>query len=151
MGALSLFRWNLRDSDSMGQLMRALGAPEVSAAGGGYSEPERAGQRRRAMRAHIMREVSATRRNRMSPWKCTTKRQDVCPAFFIALPPSGRLHRSRRRRSGSARRVSQAKQHATGMLFLTPSSGSAPQCDSLARHCILLYDGFKEHEKENER
>ena len=52
MGALSLFCWNLRDSDSMGQLMRALGAPEVSAASGGCSEPERAGQRRRAMRAH---------------------------------------------------------------------------------------------------
>ena len=73
----------------MGQLMRALGAPEVSAASGGCSEPERAGQRRRAMRAHVMREVSATRRNRMSPWKCTTKRQDVCPAFFVALPPTG--------------------------------------------------------------
>ena len=89
LGALSLFRWNLRDSDSMGQLMRVLGAPEVSAASGGCSEPERAGQRRRAMRAHVMREVSATRRNRMSPWKCTTKRQDVCPAFFVALPPYG--------------------------------------------------------------
>ena len=73
----------------MGQLMRVLGAPEVSAASGGCSEPERAGQRRRAMRAHVMREVSATRRNRMSPWKCTTKRQDVCPAFFVALPPYG--------------------------------------------------------------
>ena len=24
-----------------------------------------------------------------SPWKCTTKRQDVCPAFFVALPPCG--------------------------------------------------------------
>ena len=143
-----------------------FGAPEVSAASGGYSEPERAGQRRRAMREHIMREVSATRRNRKSsataratsgraewfcktgnlitctsssvgratvklydqwlvrahkwdltvlsqksryallaqlveqltlnqraqgssPWKCTTKRQDVCPAFFVALPPFG--------------------------------------------------------------
>ena len=44
----------------------SVGAPEVSAASGGYSEPERAGQRRRAMRAHIMREVSATRRNRKS-------------------------------------------------------------------------------------
>ena len=69
----------------MGQLMRVLGAPEVSAASGGCSEPERAGQRRRAMRAHVMREVSATRRNRMSPWKCTTKRQDVCPAFFVSM------------------------------------------------------------------
>ena len=36
----------------MGQLMRVLGAPEVSDASGGCSEPERAGQRRRAMRAH---------------------------------------------------------------------------------------------------
>ena len=36
----------------MGQLMRVLGAPEVSAASGGCSEPKRAGQRRRAMRAH---------------------------------------------------------------------------------------------------
>ena len=38
----------------------------MSAASGGCSEPERAGQRRRAMRAHMMREVSATRRNRKS-------------------------------------------------------------------------------------
>ena len=67
----------------------SVGAPEVSAASGGCSEPERAGQRRRAMRAHIMREVSATRRNRKSPWKCTTKRQDICPVFFVALPPCG--------------------------------------------------------------
>ena len=123
-----MFRWNLRDSDSMGQLMRALGAPEVSAASGGCSEPERAGQRRRAMRAHVMREVSATRRNRMSPWKCTTKKEGRLSCLFCcASPLRGRLHRSRCWRSGSARRVSQAKQYATGILFLTPSSRSAPQ------------------------
>jgi len=36
----------------MGQLMRVLGAPEMSAASGGCSEAKRAGQQRRAMRAH---------------------------------------------------------------------------------------------------
>ena len=36
---------------SIGPLKRVLGAPEASAASGGCSEPERAGQRRRAMRA----------------------------------------------------------------------------------------------------
>ena len=67
----------------MGQLMRVLGAPEVSAASGGYSEPERAGQRRRAMRAHNMREVSATRRNRMSPWKWTKRSEHIVLNAFV--------------------------------------------------------------------
>ena len=47
--------------------------------------------------------------------------------FCCASPLRGRLHRSRCWRSGSAHRASQAKQYATGILLLTPSSGSAPQ------------------------
>ena len=75
-----------RDWNSIGLLMRGLGAPEASAACGGYSEPERAGQRRRAMRAHCMRDVSATRRNRMSPWRCTKESQSERTGFFFVSP-----------------------------------------------------------------
>ena len=46
--------------------------------------------------------------------------------FCCASLLRGRLHRSRCWRSGSAHRASRAKQYATGMLFLTTSSGSAP-------------------------
>ena len=143
----------------------------MSAASGGCSEPERAGQRRRAMRAHMMREVSATRRNRKSsaaarmtsgraewfckaknlihallaqlveqltlnqraqgssPWKCTKRSEHRTMLAFLLLhfPPSGAASPFALRRSGSARRASQAKKHATGMFFLTPSSRSAPQ------------------------
>ena len=72
----------------------SVGAPEVSAASGGYSEPERAGQRRRAMRAHNMREVSATRRNRKSSaaarttsgwaeWFCKTGNLIICTSSSV--------------------------------------------------------------------
>ena len=77
-----------RDWNSIGLLMRGLGAPEASAACGGYSEPERAGQRRRAMRAHCMRDVSATRRNRMSPWRCTKESHSERTGFFFVPPPA---------------------------------------------------------------
>ena len=72
----------------------SVGAPEMSAASGGYSEPERAGQRRRAMRAHIIREVSATRRNRKSSatarttsgraeWFCKTGNLITCTSSSV--------------------------------------------------------------------
>ena len=84
---------------------------------------------RYALLAQLVEQLTLNQRAQgSSPWKCTTKRQDVCPAFFVALPPlRGRLPRSRCWRSGSARRASQAKKYATGILFLTPSSRSAPQ------------------------
>ena len=47
--------------------------------------------------------------------------------LLLHFPPSGAASPFALRRSGSARRASQAKQYATGILFLTPSSGSAPQ------------------------
>ncbi|WP_395150081.1 hypothetical protein [uncultured Allofournierella sp.] len=47
-------------------IQRILGALKVSAASGGYSELERTGQQRRAMGAHCVCEVGATRCNRDS-------------------------------------------------------------------------------------
>ena len=80
----------------MGQLMRVLDAPEVSAASGGCSEPERAGQRRRAMRAH---NHARSQRDMPQPDESLVdqkKRASFDARFsFVALPPTGRLHRSR--------------------------------------------------------
>ena len=47
--------------------------------------------------------------------------------FLLHFPPTGAASPFALRRSGSARRASQAKKYATGIFFLTPSSGSAPQ------------------------
>ena len=95
----------------MGQLMRVLSAPEVSAASGGCSEPERAGQRRRAMRAH---NHVRSQRDMPQPDESLEVDQKKRASFdarfsFVALPPTGRLHRSRRWRSGSAHRAFPAK------------------------------------------
>ena len=43
-----------------------------------------------ALLAQLVEQLTLNQRAQgSSPWKCTTKRQDVCPAFFVALPPYG--------------------------------------------------------------
>ena len=56
----------------------------------------RAGQRRRAAGGPHGAQTAATRPGRESPWKCTRKKRAPNGArFFVALPPAGRLCRSR--------------------------------------------------------
>ena len=88
-----------------------------------------------------MREVSATRRNRMSPWKCTTKRQDKRPAFFVALPPFGGGFTVRAEALRFSSQGLSGKKHATGILFLTPSSGNVPQKVSTTCGLFLFISG----------
>ena len=81
--------------NSIGPLMRALGArrraPPVA-----DTASRRTGQRRRAAGESHGARTAATRRNRESPWKCTRKKRAPNGArFFVVLPPAGRLCRSR--------------------------------------------------------
>ena len=114
---------------------RALGAPEASAASGGCSEPERAGQRRRAMRA---RGNARCQRDTPQPDESLEAHQIKKPPnlggffCFVLLPPreTDRFpwggFAVRAARSGSARRDSRPNRPSTGRSVLTASSGSAP-------------------------
>ena len=43
-----------------------------------------------ALLAQLVEQLTLNQRAQgSSPWKCTTKRQDICPVFFVALPPCG--------------------------------------------------------------
>ena len=43
-----------------------------------------------ALLAQLVEQLTLNQRAQgSSPWKCTTKRQDKHPAFFVALPPFG--------------------------------------------------------------
>ena len=106
-GPLLLVRlWGL---DSIGPLMRVQGAPEASAASGGCSEPERAGQRRRAMRA---RGNARCQRDTPQPGESLEVHQTkaIRTGWLFCLcapPPSGRAHASpaaRIRLAGTLRR-----------------------------------------------
>ena len=58
-------------------------------------------------------------------------------SFLLHFPPAGAASPFALRRSGSARRDSQAKKHATGMFFLTPSSRSAPKGGGPKDDCLF--------------
>ena len=119
---------------SIGPLKRVLGAPEASAASGGCSEPERAGQRRRAMRA---RGNARCQRDTPQPDESLeahqTKSHPIWVAFCLVLLPPGETNRFpwggfavRAARSGSARRDSRPNRPSTGRAVLTASSRSTP-------------------------